>query len=107
MERTFVETDEFTKTWKSLKLNDDILIDIQQKLIYDSTSGDLIEGTGGARKLRFQISGNRGKSSGGRLIYYDNPSTECIILLFTYTKNQQENLTDTKKKEIKNMIKNL
>jgi mRNA-degrading endonuclease RelE of RelBE toxin-antitoxin system len=35
----------------------------------DPLAGDLIEGTGGLRKIRFG-KGNRGKSGGVRVIYY-------------------------------------
>ena len=65
-------------------------------------SGDVIEGTGGARKLRIQLVG-RGKSGGGRVIYLDVFEYEVLYLLFAYPKNVQENLTAEQKKAIRKM----
>ena len=64
----------------------------------------VIEGTGGARKMRIQLNDNRGKSGGGRVIYVDIFEKEKIYLLFAYPKNVQENLTAEQKKAIKKII---
>ena len=54
--------------------------------------GDVIEGTGGARKMRITLEG-RGKRGGGRVIYLDVFEKESLFLLFAYPKNVQEDLT--------------
>lgn len=70
----------------------------------DPQKGDVIEGTGGARKLRIQLNDNRGKSGGGRVIYLDVFEKERLYLLFAYPENVQENLTGEQKKAIRKMV---
>lgn len=77
-------------------LDDSYLKLLENILLENPKIGDVIPGTGGARKLRIQLEG-RGKSSGGRVIYIDVFEKEKLYLLFAYPKNVQDNLTDGKK----------
>ena len=65
--------------------------------------GDVIEDTGGARKMRIQLEG-RGKSGGGRVIYLDVFEKESLYLLFAYPKNVQSDLKPEQKKAIRAMV---
>ena len=76
---------------------------LEETLLKNPQIGDVIEGTGGARKMRIQLSG-RGKSGGGRVIYVDIFEQKNLYLLFAYPKNVQENLTADQKKAISKMI---
>lgn len=58
----------------------------------DPISGDIIEGTGGIRKLRFAKEG-KGKSGGVRVIYYFYNEHAPIFLLEIFGKNEKANLT--------------
>ncbi len=104
MERLFVHTAPFIKCWKAMGLNDKDLRELENYLLKAPQSGDVIEGTGGARKLRIKLNTNHGKSGGGRVIYLDVFEKEKLYFLFAYPKNIQENLTAEQKKAIKNMI---
>ncbi len=84
-------------------LSDADLKTLEEALIKNPQLGDVIQGTGGARKMRIQLQG-RGKSGGGRVIYLDVFEKEKIYLLFAYPKNLQENLTDEQKHAIKLLI---
>ena len=64
----FVETPLFTRLVKKL-LNDDEYRELQEVLIYRPDLGDVIQGTGGLRKIRWMRKG-RGKRGGVRVIYY-------------------------------------
>ena len=66
-------------------------------------SGDVIQGTGGARKLRV-AAGGKGKSGGARVIYYYHVSDTEILLITAYTKGKKEDLSAAEKKEIKKLI---
>ena len=68
MTRLFIYTTPFRNAWKAMGLNDADLVQLEEILLENPQKGDVIEGTGGARKLRIQI-GNHGKSGGGRVIY--------------------------------------
>lgn len=100
----FVETTIFTKLWNELGLTQDDLLELQMRLMESPTSGDLIVGTGGARKIRFALR-HKGKSGGARIIYVDILHDKQIHLLLCYTKAKKETLTDDQKKQLKAVIK--
>lgn len=85
-------------------LSDNDLSQLEKVLLENPHAGDVIEGTGGARKIRITLNDNRGKSGGGRVIYVDIFEKSKIYLLFAYPKNVQENLNAEQKKAIRNMI---
>lgn len=66
-------------------------------------AGDLIQGTGGLRKIRWS-SGNKGKRGGVRIIYYWKSVDDHIYLMTLYAKNEMSNLTEKEKKLLKQMI---
>lgn len=62
------------------------------------TSGaDVIPGLAGLRKVRFALSG-RGKRGGGRAVYYLILREEVALMIFAYSKSDQEDLTPEQKK---------
>ena len=87
-------------------LNDTNLRELEQELLKNPQAGDVIEGTGGARKLRIKLE-NHGKSGGARVIYLDVFEKEKLFFLFAYPKNVQENLTANQKKAIRNIIEEI
>ena len=97
MTRKFVQTPPFLSAWKLMGLDDDALSVLEDALLLNPEAGDMIEGTGGARKIRVQLAG-RGKSGGGRVIYFDAGDT--IYLIATYPKNVREDLIPSQKKRI-------
>ena len=103
MTRKFIYTEPFRRCWKAMGLSDKDLTNLENALLEDPRLGDVIEGTGGARKLRIQLEG-RGKSGGGRVIYLDVFEHEHLYLLFAYPKNVQENLTPEQTRAIRKMI---
>lgn len=106
MTREFIFTATFINCWKAMGLNDENLRELEQELLKNPQLGDVIEGTGGARKLRIKL-GNHGKSGGARVIYLDVFEKEKLYFLFAYPKNVQENLTADQKKAIKNIIEEI
>lgn len=69
-------------------------------LLENPLNGKLIKGTGGLRKLRWKVKKlNRGKRGGIRIIYYLLENV-MIILLKTYSKSDQDDLTEKQKKTI-------
>lgn len=98
----FIETPTFTKQIKALA-TDDELKKLQIELIAQPDKGNLIEGTGGLRKVRMAASG-QGKSSSVRVIYF-LATAEIIYLVFAYPKNVKDNLTNAEKAELKKLTK--
>ena len=106
MERKFVETDLFRRTWKAMGLSDSDLFILQEIILSNPQVGDVIPETGGARKMRIQLEG-RGKRGGGRVIYVDIYEAETIYLLMAYPKNVQEDMTSNQKKAIRQIIEQI
>ncbi|PVZ41845.1 type II toxin-antitoxin system RelE/ParE family toxin [Pseudomonas sp. CC120222-01a] len=98
----FIETPVFTKRVKAL-LEDDTYRLLQVKLMSTPDAGDLIEGTGGLRKLRVAASGH-GKRGGARVIYYHFNSDSQIAMLYIFPKNEHSDLSSEQRKALKNII---
>ncbi len=103
MTREFIYTVPFRNSWKAMGLNDDDLKQLETILLEEVHIGDVIQGTGGARKMRIQLDG-KGKSGGGRIIYLDVFEKEKLYFLFAYPKSLQENLTSEQEKAIKKLV---
>ncbi len=73
-------------------LPDDEYRNLQGKLVDRPDSGDIIRGSGGIRKLRWGLQG-RGKRGGARFIYYWAKGQDQILMLFVFTKNEADDLT--------------
>ncbi|NBA93873.1 type II toxin-antitoxin system RelE/ParE family toxin [Pseudomonas sp. R5(2019)] len=98
----FIETPIFTKRVQEL-LDDDSYVKLQHSLIRNPSSGDVIEGTAGIRKIRVAAKGH-GKRGGARVIYYHFVSNSQIALLLIYPKNEQDDLTADERKALKSVI---
>ena len=69
-------------------------------------AGDLIEGTGGVRKLRWRR-GGRGKSGGVRVIYYFHSDSMPLYLLTVFGKNERANLSKAERNALSGLVKQL
>ena len=98
----FVEASIFTKIHTQY-LSDDEYRELQNFLINKPNAGDLIQGTGGLRKLRWSL-GNKGKQGGIRVIYYWKFAKEQIYFLTLYSKKEKMDLSFQDKKIVKQML---
>ena len=98
----FIETPIFTKRLREL-LDDDSYAEFQRMLADRPDMGDVIEGTGGIRKVRVASSG-RGKRGGSRVIYYHFVSAAQIALLLIYPKNQKDDLSSDERKALRYIV---
>ena len=87
-------------------LNDEDLKRLQEELLSDPKVGAVMRGTGGVRKMRFAFE-QRWKSGSVRVIYVDFEIYEKIFLITAYPKNEKDNLSDSERAEIKQMIQAL
>jgi hypothetical protein len=65
----------------------------------DPECGEVIQGTGGFRKLRVARSG-MGKRGGARLIYIVRGEAFPVFLITVYAKNEKENLTKKERNDL-------
>jgi hypothetical protein len=77
--------------------------DVLNYLAAHPKSGDLIEGTGGVRKLRWGR-GGRGKSGGVRVIYYYHSELMPLYLLTLFAKNEQDNMSKAERNELAKLV---
>jgi len=96
----FIETSLFTRQIKQIATDDELLT-LQRELIAFPDKGDVIQNTGGLRKVRM-ATGTQGKSGSARVIYL-LATREIIWLVLAYPKSAKENLTDAEKAELKKL----
>ncbi|MBX8608361.1 hypothetical protein K5D65_14285 [Pseudomonas cichorii] len=99
----FIETPIFTSDLKD-HLNDEEYRALQQHLAQQPDAGNLIEDTGGLRKVRWGAHG-KGKSSGARVIYYHLISASQIRMILIYRKGIMDTLTDKQKAQLRALNK--
>ncbi len=102
--QTVVETPEFIKQAKDC-MDDKERQNFINYIAEYPLLGDLIQGTGGARKIRWQADAHKGKSGGARIIYYYHDQDIPIFLFTAYKKNQKIDLTATEKTALRKIIK--
>jgi hypothetical protein len=95
----FVELPSFTRECSEL-MCDAELCDLQAHLLESPQSGDVIPGSGGCRKMRWQRPG-MGKSGGLRVIYFLQLANGNIVLVSVYAKSVQENIDPRMLKELR------
>ncbi len=87
---------------------DELLRQDERKAVIDylaehPRAGDLMQGTGGIRKLRWGR-GGRGKSGGVRVIYYYHDARIPLFLLTIFGKNEQANLSQAERNELAKLV---
>jgi mRNA-degrading endonuclease RelE of RelBE toxin-antitoxin system len=98
----FIETSTFTKEIKRL-LPDDDYKKLQTALMFKPDAGDLIHGTGGLRKIRWNLP-HKGKRGSLRVIYYwDRRNT--IFMLLPYKKTKTDDLSSSQLKRLRSLVK--
>jgi mRNA-degrading endonuclease RelE of RelBE toxin-antitoxin system len=95
----FIESPVFTRQVISL-LSDDSYAEFQRFLAKQPDAGDVIQGTGGLRKIRWVAHG-KGKRGGVRVIYFHVSARQQIRMLLIYRKGVKDDLTASEKKVLR------
>ena len=96
--QTVAELPEFIRVADKL-LSAVELQDLVRHLASYPKAGDLMEGTGGVRKLRWRR-GDHGKSGGVRVIYYFYDEHMPLYLLTLFAKGDRANLSKAERNEL-------
>ncbi len=99
-------TETFLAHAKRCGLSEDEMTAIVNALAEDPLAGDIITGTGGARKLRHAGYG-RGRSGGYRTIHYFGGDDIPVFLLTVYGKRTKADLTNAERNELAKMLANI
>ena len=91
-----------------IKRADSLLTDFERKAVIDylaehPLAGDVMEGTGGIRKLRFGR-GSKGKSGGVRVIYYYHDQRLPLYLLTMFGKGERANLSKADRNALSKLV---
>ena len=78
-------------------------LDIVNYLAVHPKAGDLMEGTGGVRKLRWGR-GAQGKSGGVRVIYYVHSEAMPLYLLTLFAKSERANLSKAERNALADIV---
>lgn len=105
MKAVFVELPAFER-YRSDYLDDEGFRALQDELMRSPEAGDLIEGTGGLRKMRFaDAKRGKGKRGGLRIIYFYWDGKNQFWLFTLYDKDEAADLTHAQRAKLKSMVK--
>lgn len=71
-------------------------------LAHNPMAGDLVQGTGGIRKVRWALDG-RGKRGGARVIYLYHGADMPLFALAAYAKNERADLNQQDKNDFRQL----
>ncbi|EJF82551.1 type II toxin-antitoxin system RelE/ParE family toxin [Bartonella rattimassiliensis] len=101
--QTVIETPAYLISAKEEGITPEELFNIVSFIAANPDAGDLMQGTGGARKVRFPTK-HKGKSGGYRVITFFGGQNIPVFLLDIYSKSSQGNLTKSEKNELKKIL---
>ena len=105
MKAIFIELPPFERHRQSY-LNDEGFREFQRVLMTNPEAGDVIENTGGLRKIRHaDEKRGKGKRGGLRIIYFWWPSGNQYWLFTVYNKDEMDDLTAAQRKILKELLK--
>ncbi len=103
--QTVVEMPEFVAGAKRV-LSDTERAELIDFLAANPTAGDLMVGTGGARKLRWGAKG-KGKRGGARTITYFGGPELPVFLMAVFAKGERANLSKAERNELRQVLTTL
>ena len=104
MKPVFLETPLFTRLLGDY-LTDESYRRLQRALMENPEMGDVIPGTGGFRKVRWEDARRgKGKRGGLRIVYYYLPADHQIWFFTLYGKDEAADLTADEKRVLKKAI---
>ena len=105
MKALFLELPSFARCRPDY-LSDDAFRNLQNDLMVNPEAGDLIQGTGGLRKIRYaDARRTKGKRGGLRVIYFWWSPGRQFWLFTLYGKVECEDLTPQERQALKAMLK--
>ena len=90
--QTIIETAAFLSAAKDAGMDEEERGELVAQIARSPAAGDLMQGTGGCRKLRYKKPGT-GKSGGYRVITWFGGGDIPVFLLTVFGKNERANLS--------------
>jgi hypothetical protein len=103
--RLFIQSTGFNGLLNERHDDDELLKAIESEILNNPEAGDVVQGTGGVRKMRIaDPSRSKGKRGGLRVLYLDLPDREHTHLIWFYGKDEADDLSPEGKKLIKSLV---
>ncbi len=99
-----VELQAFRADAKAAGMSADEVMDLVSFLAANPTAGEVMVGTGGARKLRWRRPGT-GKSGGYRIVTYYAGADVPVFLLAAYAKGDRANLSKAERNDLADVLR--
>ncbi len=100
---TVVETPEFLSATQKL-LTEEERAALVDYLAHNPAAGELIQGTGGVRKLRWGLEG-RGRRGGARVVYFYHSADIPLFALTAFAKNERADLSQQDRNDFRRLTK--
>jgi hypothetical protein len=97
--QTVIETTAFLASAKSAGMSEEEREAVVAAVANDPTAGDIMQGTGGCRKLRHKKPGG-GKSGGYQVVTWFGGGDIPVFLLTVFGKNERANLSKAERNEL-------
>lgn len=101
---TVIETLTFLRRASDCGVSDEERSKIVATIADNPQGGDLMPGTGGARKIRIARPG-RGKRGSYRVITFYSDKDTPIFLLSMFAKNEKSDMSQSEKNDLKKLLK--
>ena len=103
---TVIETDAYQRSAIASGVSEQERLEISNYISANPTAGEVMKGTGGARKIRFAGRG-KGKRGGYRVITYYADEDVPVFLLDLFAKGDAVNLTKAERNELREILASL
>lgn len=104
MKATFVELPPFERL-RETYLDDASFKRLQEEMMKNPDAGDVIQGTGGLRKLRYADQRrSKGKRGGLRVIYFFKVADDQFWLFTVYDKDEADDLSAEQRRALKHRL---
>lgn len=104
--QTVIETPDYLADARKAGLTDAERVNVVDVIAADPAAGVIIQGAGGARKLRLAGRG-KGKSGGYRVVTYFGGDDIPVFLLAVFSKGDKINLSKAERNELKKELAGL
>jgi hypothetical protein len=101
--QSVVQTPVFLSDAKAAGMDQEEVDGVVAHLAANPTAGDMMEGTGGARKFRYRKPGT-GKSGGYRVVTYYAGADLPVFLLSVFGKGEKDNLSQAERNDMKKIL---
>jgi len=104
MKATFIELPPFQRV-RDEYFDDDSFKALQSELMKNPEAGDVIQGTGGLRKIRYTDKRRgKGKRGGLRVIYFWKDAADQFWLFTVYDKDEADDLSPKQREMLKQRL---